>query len=667
MKGQRKIMYISVFRARFLLISLFVFTTFFSGTLFAQWQGEEEDIKAIEKLLSTKISAVTKYEKISSKVPASVTIITSEDIERYGYRSLIDVFMSVPGFYTSYDRNYDYLGVRGFSRPTDYNNRIMLLINGHSMIEGMYGSAPIGGDLAIDMESIERIEIVRGPHSALYGTGAMFSVINIVTKKGNTLNGFRLAGESGSYGRLKGSALFGKKFKNNTDFFISGQWTDIKGQDLYFKEYDDPSTNNGIAHDLDWNRNHGFLTTISRGDFSLLATTMSYKKGVPTAAWGMDFNDDRAYTLDHWSFIEAKFDRNLSTGNSFMFRAYYNHYHYEGDYPSGIIYTDLTTSNRAGGEAQFRWDFGPNNRLIFGAEYQKYIRADYRYWSEESTIFDGNFPFHVFSLYLQDEYQIRENLSLNLGVRHDQYSTFGGFTTPRLGMIYSPFKPSTFKLIYGEAFRAPNAYEVNYYDPLSGYKRSPSLGPEKIRTSEIIWEQKWGGYLFTTMDFYDYRMTHLIDLVIDPLDSLIQFQNTGRVKAQGLELALNVRWKNGFWGYASYTFENAKDVLLDERLTNSPRNIIKSGFSLPIKNLFIVSGLAQYETGRKTIYETETDPYFLANFNITSDLLWNHFKVSLLVKNLFNVTYYLPGGFEHVQPAIIQDKRNFVVKIEYIF
>lgn len=653
------------FRRFFLIISLLVFTAFFSGILSAQ-EGAE-DVQAIEKLLSTKISTVTKYERTSSKVPASVTIITSEDIERYGYRSLIDVFMSVPGFYTSYDRNYNYLGARGFSRPTDYNDRILLLVNGHSLNESMYGSVPVGTDLGIELESIERIEIVRGPHSALYGTGAMFSVINIITKKGNALNGFRLAGEFGSYRRLKGSALFGKKFKNNTDVFVSGQWTDIGGQDLYFKEYDDPSTNDGIAHNLDWDKYFGFLTTISNGDFSLLGSVMSRKKGIPTAAYEMDFNDARAESLDSLSFIEAKFDHNLSVGSSFMARAYYNHYYYEGYYPTGILYTDKTTANWAGGEAQFRWDFRPNNRLIFGAEYQRHIRADYKYWSEESTIFDGNFPFHIFSLYLQDEYQIRENLSFTLGVRHDRYSTFGNSTTPRLGIVYSPFKPSTFKLLYGEAFRAPNAYEANYEDPLSGFKRGPSLRPEKIRTSEIIWEQKWGDYLFTTVDFYDYRMRNLIDQAIDPVDELIQFQNIGRVKAVGLELALNARWKNGIWGYASYTFENPKDVILNERLTNSPKRIIKSGFSVPVMNLFMVSGSAQYETERTTVYGTKTDSYFLANFNIASDLLWDHLKVSLLVRNLFDTTYSLPGGFEHRQPAIIQDKRNFVVKIEYIF
>lgn len=167
-----------------------------NGMAQAEWARDT----ALDSLLSIKISTAAKYEQTTREAPASVTLITSEDIERYGYHTLVDVFRHIRGFYISDDRNYSYLGTRGFSRPTDYNNRMLLLVNGHSINETIFGSAPMGTDFGIDLGSVERIEIVRGPGSALYGTGAMFTVINIMTKSGATIDGFHLSAETGSYG-----------------------------------------------------------------------------------------------------------------------------------------------------------------------------------------------------------------------------------------------------------------------------------------------------------------------------------------------------------------------------------------------------------------------------------------------------------------------------------
>ena len=192
---------------------------------------EEEDIleTSLESLLDIQISTAAKYAQSLSRAPASVTLITSDDIERYGYQTLEDVMSHVRGLYVSYDRNYNYLGVRGFSRPTDYNNRILLLINGHSNNENVYGSAAIGTEFALDLDAVERIEIVRGPGAALYGTSAMFAVVNVITKEGRAIDGLKFSAQTGSYGRLQGSAAFGKEFASGLDIAVSSRWTDIAG------------------------------------------------------------------------------------------------------------------------------------------------------------------------------------------------------------------------------------------------------------------------------------------------------------------------------------------------------------------------------------------------------------------------------------------------------
>jgi len=639
----------------------FLITICLAGMVFAQ----EE--KTLEELLNTKISTAIKYDQTIFDAPASVTIITSEDIERYGYRTLDEVFKNISGFYVSSDRTYAYLGSRGFSRPTDYNNRVLLLINGHSLNEMISGSMPLETELAINFDMVDRIEIVRGPSSALYGTSAMFVVINIVTKAGNRVDGFHLFSETGSYGRLRGSATFGKELDNGMDISISGLWTDIKGENLYYEEYDDPSTNYGIAKGVDYDKNYGVLAKITYGDFSLQGIVTSRKKGIPTGAWEVNFNDPAAKTIDKHKFIELKFDHKLAADKNIVLRGYLDQYGCDETYPYEIDWLEISSNDWLGGEFKFQWDLKSNNRLIVGAESQYHFRAKYKAWDEEAVYFDGNFPFYIFSLYVQDEYQIKKNLSLTFGIRRDEYSTVGSSTAPRAAVIYHPFQSSAFKLLYGEAFRAPNIFEVHYEDEEAGYRPNLNLKPEKIKTMELIWEQQVSDQIFGFISLHNYEMRDLIDWVVDPEDDFLQYQNIGKVKAWGLELGFNARLKNGLWGYTSYSFQNATDSELKENLTNSPKHLLKAGLSFPVFNHFYASAQFLYETERITVYGTSTDPFLLSNMHFSSKNLFDHIKVSLSIKNLFNTKYKFPGGYEHIQDAIIQVGRNFIVKVKYTF
>src|SRR5690606_14419843 len=105
---------------------------------------------SLDSLLNTRISAASKYAQTADEAAASVTIVTSDDIERNGYTNLGEVLEGVRGFYLSSDRNYQYLGTRGFSRPSDYNNRILVLVDGHTLNEHTWGSAQVGDDITLD-------------------------------------------------------------------------------------------------------------------------------------------------------------------------------------------------------------------------------------------------------------------------------------------------------------------------------------------------------------------------------------------------------------------------------------------------------------------------------------------------------------------------------------
>ena len=151
---------------------------------------------SLEELVDLEIDSVygaSAYAQKTAEAPSSVTIITADQIRKYGHRTLADVLRGVRGFYVTSDRNYSYLGVRGFSRPGDYNARVLLLVDGHRLNDNIFGSALIGTEFPLDIELIERVEIIRGPSSSLYGTSAFFGVINVITKRGGTMKGADLS------------------------------------------------------------------------------------------------------------------------------------------------------------------------------------------------------------------------------------------------------------------------------------------------------------------------------------------------------------------------------------------------------------------------------------------------------------------------------------------
>ena len=208
----------------------------------AQEKEDLPDVAAlgIEELMQLKITSVygaSRYLQKTGEAPSSVTILTSQDIRNYGWRTLAELLNSVRGFYTTYDRNYHYVGVRGFGRPADYNTRILMLVDGHKINDNIYFQAPIGTDFPIDLDLIDRVEIIRGPSSSLYGAGAFFGLVNIATKKGKDLKGVEVSGAAGSFETYNGRMSYGYHNKGRqADFLLSGSYMESQGQrNLFFQ------------------------------------------------------------------------------------------------------------------------------------------------------------------------------------------------------------------------------------------------------------------------------------------------------------------------------------------------------------------------------------------------------------------------------------------------
>lgn len=620
---------------------------------------------SLDSLLAVPVSTAAKYKQTAAEAPASISVITSSDLERYHYRTLAEVLNRVRGFYISNDRNYSYAGIRGFSRPTDNNDRILLLVDGHTFNENVYGSALIGTEFGIPLEAIERIEIVRGPGSALYGAGAMFGVVNVITKDFHSLNGVRVSGSLGTSGYRDASVLFGKAIGGSGGVFVSANFGREDGTtDLYFPEYDTDSTNHGVASNNDWDTHYGITAKITLPHLVIQSGFTHRDKGIPTASFFTVFNDSRAKTHDAHQFADMVYTVPLRGPVQVSLRLYGDRYDYSGVYPYGFLSTDQSTGLWWGSEARLQWDVASNDRLVIGSEYQDNTRSDYAVQLGGEEIFNQNKPFSVVSLYAQNEFQWLEDLSITAGLRYDHHSTCGSTVSPRLAVNWNAFDGGVVKFLVGQAFRMPNFYELYYIDPLSSFKANPSLSPEHITTWELVLEQRLASRLQGSVSVYKYSMTGLVDQVLDPVDSMFHFSNRGTTTARGVEVELDYRPHASLHCYGIASAQIAEDGTTKIELTNSPGWLFRAGASYAICDGLDASLEASHDGRRITVYRTASPAFTLAHAKVNYTPLPGLLKLSAGVRNLFDAHYGVPGGYEHLQPVLPQAGREIVVKVE---
>jgi outer membrane receptor for ferrienterochelin and colicins len=631
-------------------------------------------VLSLDSLLNTKISSAAKYQQTISEAASSVTIITAEDIRRHGYGTLPEALAATRGFYLSYDRNYSFLGARGFSRPSDYNNRILLLVDGNASNDGVFGGAPVGTDLGVSLGSLERIEIVRGPGSALYGTGAIFAIVNLVTKPADADPGVHGALRGGSYGARGGSLQYRGSVGHGFGLSLGGNWDGADGHDLFYPEFDSPETNGGIAHDMDWERRWALLGALQGHGFTLHGRYSARTKAIPTGAYDTDLAGDPSQTRDDYGFLELRFDRPVDNSRRVTARAYVNAYRYDGDYiTAGESSTDGARNEAVGAEAALHWDVASSNRLTVGGEVRRDLRASYFMPNSFPRETDWSLPNTVLSAYVQDEHQLTRSLSVLAGLRHDSYETSQDATSPRLAAIFAPSHSSTLKLLYGRAFRAPSPYEAA--DGGDGYKENPELRPETAQTVEAVWQQRLSTGLLGSVSLFHYDVRRLIDLTLDPVDSLFQYRNVGDAEAEGFEVELQGRLGTSGTGYLSYSFQDATDRRTGRWLTNSPRHMLKAGTTADLTRWLGAGMDTRYESGRRTLAGTETDPAFISDLHFllpagsaTSPRgPIDRLELSLRINNLFDASYATPGGVEHRQAAISQDGRTVSAELRYRF
>jgi len=640
---------------------------------------ERASSDSLEELMNTEVTTVigaSKYQQDLTAAPASVSIVTADDIRKGGYRTLAEILNSVRGFFVTYDRNYHYVGLRGFSPLGDYGTRLLLLIDGHRLNDAVYEQSSVGGDFPVDIDLIDRIEIIRGPGSSLYGSNAFLGVVNVLTRKGKDLNGGEVSLSGGSFDTWTERATGGGKIGGGDLLFSLSNRESAGRQNLSFPEY--AATNNGIAHDLDGERSWDFLTKLAWQDLSLLMLHQNRDKAVPTASFASIFNDPDEMTSDIHTLLGLNYNPHTAFADLNV-RLTYNRYEYQGDFPldyDGVrtLNRDLTVAEWLGSDLYATKLFG-DHLVTIGMEDRWQFTEKQR--NEDvgpipAMVLDDSRSRMVQGYYVQDEDHLLKNLILNAGLRYDRYDDFGDTINPRVALIWKPRESTVLRWSYGEAFRAPNAYE-QYYGDNVGFKGNLDLQPEKIRTLELGWEQFIGHNLKTTAIFFSSRIEDQIEQVVDPADGLLVFRNQGTFESEGVELELEGKWESGISGRASYCFQESKKPG-GQILTNSPEHLAKGSLTvlLPLKKSFVTLE-ALYGGSRLNAAGDKIGDSYLVNLTLLSRNLLEGLDLSASIYNLFDSRYAMPAGSEQINSlsetlrSIEQDGITFRLKATYRF
>ncbi len=626
----------------------------------------------LEQLLTMEVYSASKYLQKSSQAPALVTVITAADIRNHGWRTLGDIARSVRGLYVAYDRNYSYLGARGFLRPGDYNTRFLMLVDGNRVNDAVYDQAPVGGEFPLDLDLVERVEFVPGPGSSIYGSNAFFGVINVVTRKPGAQPGTRAAFEAGSGGYRKASANSSWRTGDGTELLLAASTHRSDGKNLYYREFDTPAQNHGVADGRDHERGERFFASAAKGAFSLSATHAKRIKGVPTASFFQPFNDSRSATTDTQSYLNAAWHGSAASHEELNARLFFGRYDSSGNY----VLDDAQRSLNHDGSAARWWgaEFSvvstrfDGHTLLAGIDFQHDYRLHQYTFNLDpfESLLDDQRTARRTGLYLQDEMRLGSATTLNLGVRYDLKRGASGVLSPRAALIHALTPGTTVKAIFGSAFRSPNNYERFYAFPgAGGQLPNPDLGRETIRSSELALVQQLGEKCRFTATLFSNVVGGLITQWYPEDGAEARFDNAQRIRARGVELEYEQRWRHASLR-TSYSYAKAGRAG-DGQQVNAPSQLAKLNLAAPLAQGWRGAIEAQYVGRRATLAGSTADAFWLANANLVQARLWRNTELSVGLYNLFDKRHADPGAGEHRQDVIEQDGRTVRVRIGHAF
>ncbi len=532
-----------------------------SATLLAQDPGSVE-IQDLVRLLEQPIQSASKRLQRLKEAPVDATVLTGAELRALGYRTVGEALGGVLGFGTNQDHSYATVTARGLSVSGDLDSRVQILLDGHTLNAGAGIQAGLTGEaLGIPLDRIERIEVIRGPASALYGNKAFQGLINIITRP--IADGGEAALEAQQRGGLGLWARAGRTAKAFSWELLATGWN-RKGTALTFPELQaEPLSREGDQEDR-----HSAYFRATGTAWSLAAYTTGRTQYLASAPYGAEVGDPSTYYQDNLLFGEFKAEPRFGKvetlvrlfGDRYIFKDYFP-YHGIRDLAFTVPSGDDIPDYSLGAELQARVPVGASGKLTVGAE-----RQWHRY--ESRTFIEGeNLGTRVKNqtgnTYLQGEWAPGEAVTVLAGIQlasfqvHEAESLAQGLwtaipkadmqdVTPRFSLIWKPSPNDVVKLLYGGGYRYPTYYD-RYYTDNATQVTSPTLQAETIRTAQAIWVHDLGDSTQVQVGASEFWWKNLIAYV--GLDSgLQQAQNTaGEVRGRAAEFELQSRRADWIW------------------------------------------------------------------------------------------------------------------------
>lgn len=535
-----------------------------SALALAARDSSGDDLKALQTLLDQPVQTASKRPQRLKEAAADMTVLKGRELTDMGYLTLGDALGGVLGFRTNEDRSYQGLGARGLYVLGDQNTRILVMVDGHALNSAAeVGSSKVGTDFGIPLALVERIEIVRGPASSLYGNNAFLGMVNVVTKEASA---DRLNGEAQATGDTRSLAQ-GHAMLNGTIGSVGWKLLYNKmhrgGSETRFPEL----TSQKLPERLDRAEAESAYLAFNGREWSLAGYLLDRTQRAASAPFQSTIGSPTNRDQNRQSFFDGRYTPTFGPVET-LFRVFGDKTDYrcflDYDGTRGFDtgpYKEANPNWSLGGELQARIRLGEPFLVTMGWEES---RQHYSGLTDlDGSIVDTRVRHQVRNIYLQGEWRATDSLSFTLGLQEAEWiirdagATVDGVPTdystrtlrgmtPRFAAVWQPTSTDIIKLLYGGGYRNPTIFE-RYYSDGGSIAANPNLDPERIRTLSGIWVRIWEGGIQSQISLNDSRWQHLIQSVaVDP--PLQQNLNAAR-ELHGNSLEAEVQGRRAEWTF----------------------------------------------------------------------------------------------------------------------
>lgn len=578
------------------------------------------------------VVTATKTELTQKENPRSVEVITKEDIQNTGAISVRDALRTA----TNIDIvSVNHGGGENISIRGGDTDGVLILVNGRRVAGENYFMSQGSNAYALDrlnLSNVDHIEILRGPASAIYGSGAMSGVINIITKKSEKPE-FSVGVATGT-NEMSNYYHYdtGKNGKVSVNFdvnFSKLRNIDSKaGKNLLHGPKQ--AYNLNLDYEMDENNNLNLMLDYAKDNLETRMRDFSVSSSAP---------DDLKYPITSFTSerktIALTYDGKNSNSDYSLSASYsqLNRDPYAADTPG----TNEKKYKSWNIEARDTIRTSDNNKLIFGGEYRGDKASIY---SGDNTVKNTD----QYSLYLYDEYRVDNKLLLTPAIRYDYHKSFGSHTSPNLGATYFISDKSRFKANYGTSYRAPSVDELYGAFTHGGIwggmaiVGNPDLKPEKSKGWEISYEQEFGDTTSAKLTYFDNKKEDAISYKIEMASpsQMGKFYNIDSTSSKGVEFEIKHDFGKGFTLVGNYNWLDSVDDTTGERLNYNARNtyMAKLMWTEPIKKEWNITAWNKWYTDFQ--YDSDT-VYSVNTFNFTVTKRWgDKYRVFAGIDNVFN-------------------------------